>query len=171
MAIISHTVTTSPQSATRVNVIYTFTDHVDETVTVNKLVANAFDTDADALSMYPQIEQQQADAEIGEQLAVAEQWINPDKVAVYQSQSDFDRRLLGRLMTQVDVHTFSAGLPFFQAVEGRGGANANQRATYLGVTSGDYTLVDNRFGDSQGAQSFIADEKNNVWESPLEGWE
>ena len=171
MSIVSHTVTTTPQSGTRVNAVYTFTDHVGVTVTVNKLVANAFDTDADALSMYAQIEQQQADSEIAEQVALAERWINPDKVPVYQTQAEFDRRLLGRLMTEWDVHTFSAGLPFFQAVELRGGANANQRASYLGVTSTDYGLVDNRFGDSQGVQFFIDDEKGAVWDEPLEGWE
>ena len=171
MSIVSHTVTTTKQSETRVNAVYTFTDHVGVTVTVNKLVANAFDTEADALSMYAQIEQQQADGEIGEQLAVAERWINPDKVPpVYQTQADFDRRLLGRLMTQWDVHTFSAGLPFFQAMELRGGANAGQRATYLGVTTGEYTEVDNRFGDSQGVQFFIDDEKNNVWDDVRDGW-
>ena len=170
MSIVSHTVTTTKQSETPVNAVYTFTDHVGVTVTVNKLVANAFDTDTDALSMYAQIEQQQADREISEQLTLAERWINPDKVPVYQSQADFDRRLLGRLMTQWDVHTFSAGLPFFQAMELRGGANANQRASYLGVTSGEYTLVDNRFGDSQGVQFFITDEKNNVWDDVRDGW-
>ena len=170
MSIVSHTVTTTKQSETRVNAVYTFTDHVGETVTVNKLVANAFDMEADALSMYAQIEQQQADREISEQLGVAERWINPDKVPVYQSQADFDRRLLGRLMTQWDVHTFSAGLPFFQAMELRGGANAGQRAAYLGVTTGEYTEVDNRFGDSQGVQFFIDDEKNNVWNSVREDW-
>jgi hypothetical protein len=60
MSIVSHTVTTTPQSSTRLNAVYTFTDHVAVEVVVNKLVANAFDTEADALSMYPQIEQQQS---------------------------------------------------------------------------------------------------------------
>lgn len=170
MSIVSHTVTTTPQSATRVNAVYTFTDHVGGTVVVRKLVANDFDMDADALSMYAQIEQQQADMEISEQLSVAERWINPDKVPVYQSQADFDRRLLGRLMTQRDVHTFSAGLPFFQAIELRGGANAIQRASYLGVIRADYDLVRARFGDSQGVQFFIDDEKNSVWPDVKETW-
>jgi len=171
MSIVSHTVTTTPQSDTRVNAVYTFTDHIGGTVVVTKLVANAFDTDADALSMYAQIEVQQADQEIIEQVGVAETEINPDKVAVYQSQADFDRRLLGRLMTILDAHVVYAALPFFQAVEGRGGANANQRASYLGVTSVDYGLVDDRFGDVQGIAFFLDDAKAQVWEDIPEDWE
>ena len=170
MAIVSHAITSTPQSDTRANAVYTFTDHVGATVTVNKLVANAFDTDADALSMYPTIERQQASQEISEQFARAELWVNPDKVAVYQPQSDFDRRLLGRLMTTPDVHTFNAAIPFFQAMELRGGANASQRALYLGVDSGEYNLVNVRFGNSIGAQSYIDDEKNSVWTDVKEDW-
>jgi hypothetical protein len=170
MSIISHVVTTTPQSSTRLNAVYTFTDHVGETVVVNKLVANAFDTDADALSMYARIEVQQAEQEVSEQFSVAERWLNPDKVPVYQTQPDFDRRLLGQLMTVEDVHVFSAGLPFFQAVESRGGANAGQRATYLGVILAEYDLVDGRFSDSQGVQFFIDDEKENRWEDIPEDW-
>ena len=171
MSIVSHTVTTTPQSETRANAVYTFTDHVGVTVTVNKLVANAFDTNADALSMYAQIEQQQADNEIAEQVAVAEQLQNPDKVAVYQTQPVFDRRLSGRLMTLEDAHAFLAGLPFWTALEARGGPNAVQRAAYLGVPKPEYDLVDNRFGDVQGAAAFLNDDKGQIWDDPLDGWE
>ena len=58
----------------------------------------------------------------------------------------------------------------YKRQELRGGANAGQRATYLGVTTGEYTEVDNRFGDSQGVQFFIDDEKNNVWDDVREDW-
>ena len=171
MSIVSHTVTTTPQSATRVNAVYTFTDHVGVTVIVNKLVANAFDMEADALSMYAHIEVGQADKEISEAVAVAEALGNPDKVAVYQIQSVFDRRLSGRLMTLEDAHAFLAALPFWQALEARGGTNAVQRAAYLGVPKPEYDLVDNRFGDVQGAASFLNDDKGQIWDSPLEGWQ
>ena len=169
--IVSHTVTTTLQSSTRVNAVYTFTDHTSGTTTIKKLVSNTLDTEADALSMYSLIESQLADAEITEQVSAAERWENPDKVAEHQSQADFDRRLLGRLMTFLDAHVVLAGLPFFQAMELRAGANAGQRATYLGVTTDDYTLVDNRFGDVQGIQFFLDDDKSQVWNIPLEGWE
>lgn len=171
MSIESHTITTSPQSATRMNVAYVFTDHLSKTITVRKLVLNSLDTEADALDMYSGIEQSQADNEIVEAVGAAERWENPDKVAEYQSQSDFDRRVLGRLMTYLDAHIFYAGLPFFQAVELRGGANAGQRAAYLGVTTEEYTLVDNRFGDVQGISFFLDDDKNNVWDNIPQDWE
>ena len=171
MSIVSHIVTTSPQSSTRMNVVYAFTDHIAGVTFVQKLVVNAFDTEADALSMYPQIEAQLADGEVGTQVAVAERWDNPDKVSDHQAQADFDRRLLGRLMTFLDAHVFLAGLPFFQAVEARGGANAGQRAAYLGVDTVSYGLVDDRFGDVQGIAFFLDDDKNNVWNDIPEDWE
>lgn len=55
MSIVSHTVTLTPQSGTRDNAVYTFTDHIGGTVVVNKLLPYAYDVDADALSMYDQI--------------------------------------------------------------------------------------------------------------------
>ena len=170
MSVVSHTVTTTPQSATRVNAVYVFTDHIGGTTTINKLVANAFDTEADALSMYAQVEAQLADAEVGVAISAAELWNNPDKVPDHQTQADFDRRVLGRLMTFLDAHVFLAGLPFFQAVETRGGANAEQRAVYLGVDTTSYNLMDNRFGDVQGVAFFLNDDKNNVWDNVPDGW-
>ena len=121
--------------------------------------------------MYPQIEAQQANREMSEQFGVAERLENPDKVSIYSTQADFDRRLLGLVMTIENAAVFIVSIPFFQAMEIRGGANANQRAAYLGVTSGDYTLVDSRFGDVQGVQFFLDDEKNNVWPDVPEDWE
>jgi len=171
MSIVSHTVTTSPQSATRVNVIYTFIDHLGVQTVIRSLVENAFDTEAAALSMYPLLEEQDASAEIMRAFAVAEEWKNPDRAADYQPQADFDRRLLARLMTVVDVQVFYAGLPFFQAMEGRGGANANQRASYLGVIRDEYDLMSNRFGDVQGVAFFLDDDKNAVWHDIPEDWE
>jgi len=172
MAIVSHTVTTTPQSSTRMNVVYTFTDHLGGTTVVNKLQPNGTDTNAEALAMYALIEAQLADREINEAVGVAERLENPDKVADHQSQADFDRRLCGRLMTLEDAHHFLAALPFWQAVEFRGGANANQRAAYLVVPRPEYDLVAGRFGDVQGAATFLNDDKGHIWrEGALEGWE
>jgi hypothetical protein len=171
MSVVSHVVTTSPQSATRMNVVYTFTDHISGETVVTKLVPYAFDTEADALSLYAQVEQQLADTEISEAIAVAEAYGNPETFPFHQTQADFDRRLLGRLMTYLDAHVVYAGLPFFQGVEIRGGANSIQRAAYLGVSSQDYSLVDSRFGDVQGIAFFLDDDKDQVWDDPLDGWE
>jgi len=171
MAIVSHTLLSSSPSGSRVYVTYQFTDHIGGTVEVNKLVPLGHDTNADMLSMYSQIEAQQAQVEISEALGVASRLENPDKVAVYQSQAEFDRRLCGRLMTLEDAHAFLAALPFWQAVEARGGANANQRAIYLGVPRSEYDLVAIRFGDVQGAAVFLNDDKGHIWDGVLDGWD
>ena len=171
MSIVSHTVTTLPQSATRVSVYYTFTDHLGVQTAIRSLVENAFDTEAAALSMYALLDEQDESAEIMRSFAVAEEWKNPDRVADYQPQADFDRRLLARLMTVTDAQVFYAGLPFFQAMEARGGANANQRASYLGVIRADYDLMANRFNDVQGVAFFLDDDKGAVWTDIPEGWE
>lgn len=89
----------------------------------------------------------------------------------YQPQADFDRRMLAQFMVETIIENFRSGLSFFQDVEVRGGANANQRAIYLGVPRAEYDLVAKRFNDLQGALTFIDDEKNQVWLEPLPGWE
>lgn len=86
-----------------------------------------------------------------------------DIVPVHQTQAEYDRRALGFLMTETDAHKFLAALPFWQAVESRGGANANARAAYLGVSRANYDLVNKRFGDVQGAASFLNNSKGQIW--------
>lgn len=169
--IISHTVTWTPQSATRINVVFTFFDNVGGSTVVTKLLQATVDLEVMALSMYPIIEQQLADVEIAIAIGLAESEQNPDKVAQHQDQNDFDRRLLAQLMTISNVHTFYAGYAFFQAMEVRGGANKPQRAAYLEVPQEEYDLVDKRFNDVKGIEFFILDEKGRVWDSPLDGWE
>ena len=87
-----------------------------------------------------------------------------DIVAEYQDQPDYDRRALGKAMIGDDIEEFHATLPLFKAMESRGGANANQRATYLSVIRADYDLMANRYGDDEGVAFFIEDHKNQVWE-------
>ena len=67
-------------------------------------------------------------------------------------------------MALADVHHFNAGRVLFLAMETRGGANAGQRATYLGITSTTYGLIDDRFSDLAGAQTFINDNKLQRWD-------
>jgi hypothetical protein len=170
MSIVSHLWTTAPQSDTRMTARIVFLDHVGLATVISQLLPIGTDVDAVALSMYADIEEQQADGEVANAYGVIERGVNPDKAAVYQSQADFDRRLLGRLMTEENVQYFYAGLPFWQAVEGRGGANANQRASYLGVVRAEYDLVADRFGDVQGIGFFLDDAKGQIWPEPLEEW-
>ena len=89
--------------------------------------------------------------------------ISPGITVEHQSQSDYDRRVLGRMMMEENIHYFLAAYSFFQAVELRGGANTNQRAAYLGITSIDYGLIDDRFSNVNGVAWFVTDEKNMIW--------
>jgi len=97
-------------------------------------------------------------------LADIEAGSGKDIVSQYQDQNDYDRISLGRLMTETDVDAFYAGLPLFKAMETRGGANANQRRAYLGVSSENYTAMANRFNDVEGIAFFLDDHKDQIWE-------
>jgi hypothetical protein len=94
-----------------------------------------------------------------------------ERTPTEQAQADYDRRMLGLYMVETNAHTFLSGLDFFLAVESRGGANAGQRAAYLGVPLAEYNEVANRFGDVQGAAFFLNDDKNQVWDEVKPGWE
>lgn len=80
------------------------------------------------------------------------------------TQADYDRRALGMAMLIEDVDEFYALLPLFKAMEIRGGANAIQRAIYLGVSNGNYTLIADRFGDVEGISFFLDNAKDQIWD-------
>ena len=87
----------------------------------------------------------------------------------YQDQNDYDRLSLGKAMLITDIDDFHIRLPLFKAMELRGGANASQRAVYLGVLLADYNLMADRFGDDEGVAFFIDNAKGQVWdELPVE---
>jgi hypothetical protein len=162
--IISHTLTSTIPSGDRNYVTYEFVHDAGRVDRINKLVPSGFDTEADMVSMIPVLEQSAADAEVRDAVSRAEQYQTPDLVpSLYQPQPDYDRRVLGRCMMFVDVQAFYAALPMWQAMELRGGANANQRAAYLGITRIDYDLMAARWGDVQGIGFFLDDDKNNIW--------
>ena len=88
-----------------------------------------------------------------------------DKAALWNNtQADYDRRSLGRGMLLNSTDEFYTYLPLFKAMELRSGANANQRASTLGVTIGDYNLMADRFGDVEGISFFLDNSKGQVWE-------
>lgn len=162
----------APQVDGRRYLAYEFTDHLGTATTLGPmLVPAAFDADADLLAKIPSVEQQLADVEVNTAVNLTYQGINPDKVAEHQAQSDFDRRVLGRMMLIGDAHAFYAAYPFFQAVEGRGGANTNARAAYLGLTRNEYLPVETRFNNVSGVAWFLADEKNQIWSELPEAFE
>ena len=88
---------------------------------------------------------------------------------VYSTQAEFDRGVLFELMTEADPRLFLGGLPFYQEVSARGGANANARAAYLGVTRAVWDQIAKRFSDVQGAAFFINVDKGQIWLSTDEG--
>ena len=179
MSVISHqTIEDSEQADGRRHVRYEFTDNLgDKHYRGPKVVSAGFNADADRVTMVPDVEEALALAEILDAILLAEsQLLNPDKVPDHQSggtveeqQANFDRRVLGRCMLFESAHALYAAYPMFQAVELRGGANANQRASYLGLSVVTYNQIDARFSNVNGVAWFLADEKNQIWNDLPEG--
>ena len=110
-----------------------FLDHTGRTTSIRKLVDNSIDVEAIALSMYEAIDLELMDSEVTSL---------KDKTADYQSQENFDRRVLGHIMMQEDI---KGTIPLFNAIEARAGNNPAQRATYLGVPVNEYIQIADRF--------------------------
>jgi len=105
-----------------------------------------------------------ADREILDAVKGAFEGISPETISpIWNTQQEFDIRVVGRMMMVRDSQAFLASLSHFQGIESRGGANANQRAEYLGVVRQVYDLIANRYGDVQGAAFFLTDEKAQIW--------
>ena len=82
----------------------------------------------------------------------------------YQSQQSYDQKALSHAMLIVDVDDFHQFLPLFLDMTGRGGANANQRAEYMGTSRDTYDEIAGRFNDDQGVAFFLDNAKGMVWE-------
>ena len=174
MAIVSHEVIWGSFSGTRRNVLYKFTSHIqyEPSLDTAKLVDPAFDAEADALSMYPAKEQQLADQEYSEAVNKIDNTQNPDKAPTdYMPQVDFDRKVMGYMMTVQDPHKLDACLPFWQALQPRNGNNASQRATNLGVPLAEYNEVAARMDAYFGVSSFLTDDLAAIWPEIYEAWE
>lgn len=163
--VLSNTIQSAVQADNKIKIRHIHTDHIGKTYESGmRRVDLIFDIDADRASSAIDADIDTIEIELQEAIQYASVGLPVDRVPGYQTQPDFDRRLLGRLMLIEDVHIFHNSLPFFLAIESRGGANANQRAVYLRITTTDYGLIANRYGDSQGAAFFIEDSKNQVWD-------
>ena len=150
--------------------IHEYTDHLGKIWSVGRILPTDANVDADRLSLVLEVEDGLALAEIMEAVSRAENYLNPDKVpADHQLQANFDRRVLGRVMMLEDAHAVLAAYPMFQAMELRGGANANQRASYLSITLATYNQIDERFSNVNGIAWFLNDEKNQIWTELPEG--
>lgn len=174
MSIIAHEIEWGSYSGTRRNVTYKFTSHVgyEPKIDAQKLIVyDEAAAEADALSMYADREKQLAILEILEAVGNCSLGISPEKVADHQPQSDYDRRVLGEMMTTSDISSFHTAYPLFTAMELRGGANASQRAAYLGVDTISYGQMAARFNNVNGVAWFITDEKEQTWYKVPKAWE
>lgn len=161
----SETIQSAIQADNTIKIRHIHTDHIGKTYESGlKRVDLVFDIAADRAASAIDADTNTIEIELQGAIQSAEQGLPVDRVPVYQSQPDFDRRLLGRFMLIADVHVFHNSLQFFLNIESRGGANASQRASYLGISTTDYGLIADRYGDSQGAAFFITDSKNQVWD-------
>jgi len=94
-----------------------------------------------------------------------------ERTPEHQLQADYDRQVLRELMQEEDALAFANTLPFFRAIEIRGGANAAQRANYLGVPKTEYDLVATRYNQITGLVSGLNDDAARVWElQSFPGW-
>lgn len=135
------------------------------------LAASAFDDATDRAGRVTAIELDRAWKEVYNALDVARGYESPEKTAEYQAQNDFDRRLLGVLMLEPDIYIILYSFPFFDAVQTRGGNNASQRATYLGVDGAEYTQVNNRFQGVKDREFFLTDQNGYLWDNyPSAAW-
>ena len=174
MAIVSHEIVWGSENGTRYTVTYKFTSHIgyEPALDIQKLIVrDEAAAEADALSMYAQKEAQLADMEVSKAVSDCELDISPEKVPDHLAQNDYDRRVLGQAMTFTDIHWFYAAYPLFTAMELRGGANAGQRAAYLGVDTTTYGQMEDRFNNVNGVAWFLTDEKAQTWDEVPEGWE
>ena len=112
--IVSHTVTTSPQSSTRMNAVYVFTDHVGGTKTIRRLVSNALDTNADALSLYSAIENRLSILEINKAISMLEEGKDITSLAItpiYNTSKNLVKAVFRHIMKVKDPYLVLAMEP------------------------------------------------------------
>lgn len=138
------------------------TDHLNNNYYYNYTAQDGAGIFARMTARVPEIEEYLAWREVEEQISVAISGENPDKVAEHQTQAEFDRRFLGRSMI-LNAQPFYNCKPVYDRVQTQG-ANAKQRAAYLGVLRTEYDLVNARFNNVTGIAWFLDDEKGMQWE-------
>lgn len=159
----SHVIELGTWSGDRRNVTIKFLDDGQEVYELDFFGPPALFDDAFAIALYPQVDNALAEREFSLAVDLVEAYQNPDTITTYMVQTDFDRRVLGYIMTLVDCHKIDACLPFWQAVQPRNGSNASQRAASLGVTQESYDEVENRFNLYFGVSTFLTNDLAAVW--------
>lgn len=149
-------------------VTHYFTDHLGKVSKRGPIKIPGSDTETEYAAYRTAQEQtilaQLAEQEIQAAVSRAERGLTIDTVPNHQTQAEFDRRVLGRLMLIDNIYTFQNAAPFFLAVKNRGGNNNGQRANYLGITVADYNLIDARFTNAESASFFVSTDKNSIWD-------
>jgi len=172
MAIASHTITEGSVSGTRTRYYVTWTATNGDEIKAEYLLTTGTDVDALALSRYPQIQSQFEGQEYGEAINKIDNRENPDKAPTdHLAQVDFDRKVLGYMMTVEDPHKLNACLPFWQAVQPRNGNNRAQRIANLGVPDTEYDEIADRMIAYFGAATFLSDDLAAIWPQVKEAWE
>ena len=156
MSIISHNVIITPQSGTRDNVVYEFTDHIGGVTVVNKLLPYAFDTDADALSMYPQIEEHLAEKEGASGETMVERGLD---VLSYVQAVDHTttkivvKRIIRRMMRERNPYMVIVLEPLIIYL--RANYTNAQLMTFLDITAGQATKLNTRINAILDNRTFL----------------
>jgi hypothetical protein len=137
----------------------------------NFIEVDTFDAAADIITRVDQVNEELGIDEIHKYMNLVDQRQFVDHVANHQPQADFDRRMLGRIMPLIDCFVFNDTLNFFREIEIRSGLPPPQRHNYLGVQAVDYELVETRYNEHSGTQSFFDAEELRVWPETPEDWE
>ena len=162
MSITSRIIIDDTAKATR-HIVVDYYFHTDEVMRKRLSIGLTDDAMTEAIAYDSAVLDEMEQREVSYGVSLTNQGVSPDITVEHQPQADYDRRVLGRLMIESNIHYFLAGYSFFQAVELRGGANANQRAVYLGITSVEYSEIDSRFSNVNGVAWFVQDEKDMIW--------
>jgi len=162
----SHVITFGSWSGSRRNVTIDFYDGATKVYSLDFFGPPEQFDDAFAITLYPSINNLLGEQEFIAATDLIDHYQNPDTITTYLSQVDFDRRLLGYIMTVQDCHKVNACLPFWQAVQPRNGSNATERAATLGVSESEYDQVAARMNDYFGVSTFLSDDIAAVWPDP-----
>jgi hypothetical protein len=145
MSIVSHTVTTTKQSSTRKNAVYTFTDHIGGLTHVNKLVANNFNTETDALSMYARIVEGLVDSEESEIEAKVEAGEDVSALVLatnHTTAKNIVKKLIRYMMRTRDPYLVIALEPLIIYL--RANYTGAQLISFLDITAGQATKMNQR---------------------------
>ena len=142
------------------------------------LTPDVTDVDQFVTDQTPSIDAELQAGEINAAMQDAKAGINPDRVPLYQSQVDFDRKIFGQLMSKQDpsvtVDTRLTVLPYWlsrQTTTPPGwGSNKNARADFLGVPRIEYSELDAVYGDLQGIKGGVDSINEKLWDETLEAW-